>query len=102
MQKHHGGEGRESFPANAQHHETASAPPATSSNMIADLANALRHELQMNNEGGPTTPRGTYESRPGEIRQKNEMLAWSGKFESEHQLSVLFEILFSPGSRLKG
>ena len=54
--QHNGGEGRESFPANSQHHETTAAPSATSSNMIADLANALRQVLQMTNEGGPTAP----------------------------------------------
>ena len=103
--QHHGGERRESFPANAQHHETTAAPSATSSNMIADLGNALRQVLQMTNEGGPTTPTGTYESRPIEINQKSDMLAWSGKFESGqslHQLSVVSEVLFFPGSRLKG
>ena len=51
--------------------------------MIADLANALRQVLQMTNEWEPTAPTGgAYDSRPIEIRQKNEMLAWSGKFEN--------------------
>ena len=57
-------EGRESFPDNAQHHETAPGPSATSSNTIGDLGNALRQVLQMTNEGGPTAPTGTYESDP--------------------------------------
>ena len=94
-----GGEGRESFSANAQH------DGAASSNMVADLANALRQVLQMTNEGGPTAPTGTYASRPIEIRQKVEMLAWTGTFESGqvlHLLSEFFEVLFFPGFRLKG
>ena len=73
--------------------------------MIADLANALRQVLQMTNEGGPTTPTSTYASRPIEIRQKVEMLAWTGTFESGqvlHLLSEFFEVLFFPGFRLKG
>ena len=59
-----GGEGRESFSANAQH------DGAASSNAIAYLANALWQALQMTNEGGPTGSTGTYASRPIEIRQK--------------------------------
>ena len=88
--QHHGGEGRESFPANALHHEAA--PSATSSNMIADLADALRQVLQMTNEGGPTAPTGTYESRPIENRPKNERLAWSGKFESGQSVASAFRV----------
>ena len=94
-----GGEGRESFSANAQH------DGAASSNMVADLVNALRQVLQMTNERGPTAPTGTYASRPIEIRQKVEMLAWTGTFESGqvlHLLSEFFEVLFFPGFRLKG
>ena len=72
--------------ANAQHDEAAS------SNMIADLANALRQVLQMTNEGGPTAPAGTYASRPIEIRQKVEMLAWSGKFESGQSVVSAFRV----------
>ena len=93
--QHHGGDGRESFPANEQHHETtaAAAPSATSSNMIADLANALRQVLQMTNAGGPTAPTAdTYESRPIEIRQKNEMLVWSGKVESGQSVGSAFRV----------
>ena len=104
--QHHGGEGREFFPANAQHNETTAAPSAASSNMIADLVNALRQSLQMINEGGPTAPTaGTYESRPIEIRQKNEMLAWSGKLESGQSVGSAFGVFRGsviPGSRLKG
>ena len=91
----HGGNGREFFPVNEQHHETtaAAAPSETSSNMIADLANALRQVLQMTNEGGPTAPTAeTYESRPIEIRQKNEMFAWSGKFESGQSVGSAFRV----------
>ena len=94
-----GGEGRESFSANAQH------DGAASSNMIADLANALRQALQMTNEGRPTAPTGTYASRPIEIRQKVEMRAWTGTFESGQSVVSAFrvlEILFFPGFRLKG
>ena len=103
--QHHGGEGRESFPANAQHHETTAAPSATSSNMIADLANALRQVLQMTIEGGPTAPAGTYESRPIEIRQKMKCLLGLESLRAGkelHQLSVFSEVMFFPGSRLKG
>ena len=101
--QHYRGEGRESFPANAQHHEAA--PSGTSSNMTADPANTLRQVLQMTNEGGPTAPTGTYEFRPIEIRQKNECLLCleilrEGKVL--HQLSVFSEVMFFPGSRLKG
>ena len=79
-----GGEGRESFLANAQH------DGAASSNAIADLANALRQALQMNNEGGPTGPTGMYASRLREIRQKVEILAWTGKFESGQSVASAF------------
>ena len=88
--QHHGGEGRESFFANVQHNEAA--PSATSSNMIADLANVLPQVLQMTNDGRPTAPRGTYESRPIEIRQKDEMLAWSGWFESGQSVASAFRV----------
>ena len=45
----------------------------------------------MTNEGGPTAPTaGTYKSRPIEIRQKNEMLAWSETFESEQSVGSAF------------
>ena len=81
-----GGEGRESFSANAQQ------DGAASSNAIADLANALRQALQMTNEGGPTGPTGTYASRPIEIRQKVEMLAWTGKFESGQSVASAFRV----------
>ena len=73
-----GGEGRESFSADAHKDGEGTA----SSNVVADLANVLRQALQMANEGGPTAPTGTSTSRPIEIRQKVETLAWSGKFES--------------------
>ena len=91
--QHHGGKGRESFPANAQHHETTAALSATSSIMIAELANALRQVLQMTNEGGPTAPTaGTYASSPIKIRQKKEMLAWSGKVESGKRVGSAFRV----------
>ena len=93
-----GGEGRESFSANAQH-----GGAAASSNAIADLANALRQALQINNQGGPTGHTGTYTSRTIEIRQKIEMLGLeclrAGKVL--HLLSEFFEVLFFPGFRLK-
>ena len=96
--QHHGGEGRESFPANAQHHDTTAASSETSSNMIADLANALRQVLQMTNEGGPTArTAGTYESRPVEIRQEKKMLAWSGKFESGQSVGSAFRVFRGSG-----
>ena len=60
--------------------------------MIADLANALRQVLKMTNEGRPTAPTGTYESRPIEIRQKNKMLAWSGKFDSGQSVGSAFRV----------
>ena len=65
-----GGEGRESFSADAQH-----GGAAASSNAIAELTNAFLQALRMNNEGGAAAPTGTYASRPIEIRQKVEMLA---------------------------
>ena len=80
-----GGEGRESFSANAQH-----GGAAASSNAIADLANALRQALQINNEGGTTVPPGMYASRLREIRQKVEILAWTGKFESGQSVASAF------------
>ena len=83
-----GGEGCESSFANAQHHKAA--PSATSSNTIADLSNALSQVLQMTNEAGPTAPIGTYESRPIELRRKNETFAWSGKFEGEQRVASAF------------
>ena len=46
-----GGEGRESFSANAQH-----GGAAASSNAVAELANALLQALQMAHEGGPIAP----------------------------------------------
>ena len=49
--KGNGGEGRESFSANAQH-----GGAAASSNAVADLANALLQALQMAHEGGPIAP----------------------------------------------
>ena len=83
-----GGEGRESFSANAQQDGAGTA----SSNVVADLANVPRQALQMANEGGPTAPTGTYTSRPIEIRQKVEMLAWSGKFESGQSVVSAFRL----------
>ena len=65
---------------------------AASSNAIADLANALRQALQMTNEGGPTGHTGTYASRPIEIRQKVEMLAWTGKLESGQSVASAFRV----------
>ena len=46
----------------------------------------------MANEGGPTAPTGTYMSRPVEFRQKVEMLAWSGKFESGQSVVSAFRV----------
>ena len=46
----------------------------------------------MNNEGGSTGPTGTYASRPIEIRQKVEMLAWPGKFESGQSVASAFRV----------
>ena len=63
-----------------------------SSNVVADLANVLRQALQMANEGGPTAPTGTYTSRPIEIRQKIEILAWSGKFERGQSVVSAFRV----------
>ena len=74
--------------------------------MVADLANPLRQVLQMTNEGGPTAPTGTYASRSIEIRQKVEMLAWSGKSlragKVLYLISEFFKVLFFPGFWLKG
>ena len=73
--------------------------------MVADLANVLRQALQMANEGGPTAPTGTSTNRPIEIRQKVEMLAWSGKLRAGkvlYLLSEFFEVLFFSGFWLKG
>ena len=46
----------------------------------------------MNNEGGSTGPTGTYASRPIEIRQKVEMLAWTGKFDSGQGVASAFRV----------
>ena len=46
----------------------------------------------MNNEGGPSGPTGTYASRPIEIRQKDEMLAWTGTFESGQSVASAFRV----------
>ena len=83
-----GGEGRESFSADAHQDGAGTA----SSNVVADLANVLRQALRMANEGGPTAPTGTSTSRPIEIRQKVEMLAWSGKFESGQSVISAFRV----------
>ena len=45
-----GGEGRESFSANAQH------DGAASSNVVAEFANVFWQSLQMAHEGGPIAP----------------------------------------------
>ena len=60
--------------------------------MVADLANVLRQALRIANEGGPTSPKGTSTSRPIKIRQKVEMLAWPGKFESGHSVVSTFRV----------
>ena len=87
-----GGEGRESFSADAQH-----GGAAASSNATAELANALQQALRMINEGGAAAPTGTYTSRPIEIRQKVEMLAWTGKFErGQSVVSVSYTHLTLP------
>ena len=87
-----GREGCESSSANAQHHKITAAQSAASSNMIVDLANALRQVLLMTNKGGPIAPTGTYESRPIQIPHKNEMLAWSGTFESGQSVASAFRV----------
>ena len=47
----------------------------------------------MTNEGGPTaSTAGTYESRPIEIRQKIEMLSWSGKVDSGQSVGSAFRV----------
>ena len=83
-----GGEGRESFSADAHQDGAGTAL----SNVVADLANVLRQVLRMANEGGPTAPTGTSTSRPIEIRQKVEMLAWSGTFESGQSVVSAFRV----------
>ena len=83
-----GGEGRESSSADAHQGGAGTA----SSNVVADLANVLRQTLRMANEGGPTAPTGTSTSRSTEIRQKVEMLAWSGKFESGKSVVSAFRV----------
>ena len=82
-----GGEGRESFSADAQH-----GGAAASSNATAELANALQQALRMINEGGAAAPTGTYTSRPIEIRQKVEMLAWAGTFERGQSVVSAFRV----------
>ena len=82
-----GGEGRESFSADAQH-----GGAAASSNAIAELTNAFLQALRMNNEGGAAAPTGTYASRPIEIRQKVEMLAWTGNFERGQSVVSAFRV----------
>ena len=49
-QRRHGGEGRESFSANAQH------DGAASSNAVAEFANVFWQALQMAHEGEPIAP----------------------------------------------
>ena len=90
-----GGEGRESFSADAHQDGAGTA----SSNVFADLANVLRQALRMANEGGPTTPTGTFTSRPTEIRQKVEMLGLDSLRAGKvlYLLSEFFEVLFFPG-----
>ena len=46
----------------------------------------------MANEEGPTAPTRTYTSRPKEIRQKVEMLAWSGEFMSGQSVVPAFRL----------
>ena len=82
-----GGEGRESFSADANRDGAGT----TSSNVVADLV-FLRDTLRMANEGGATAPTGTYPYRPTEIRQKVEMLAWSEKFESGQSVVSAFRL----------
>ena len=69
-----GGEGRDSFSADAQH-----GGAAASSNAFAELANALQQVLRMINEGGAAAPtdmrrRAAHElersGRPGEEREE--------------------------------
>ena len=83
-----GGEGRESFPADANRDGAGTA----SSNAITELTNALLQALRMNNEGGAAAPTGTYTSRPIEIRQKVEMLAWTGNFERGQSVVSAFRV----------
>ena len=83
-----GREGRESFSADAHQDGAGTA----SSNVVADLADVLRQALRMANEGGSTAPTGTSTSRSTEIRQKVEMLAWSGKFESGQSVVSSFRV----------
>ena len=83
-----GGEGRESFSADANRDGAGTA----SSNAIAEFANALQQALRMINEGGAAAPTGTYTSRPIEIRQKVEMLAWTGNFERGQSVVSAFRV----------
>ena len=83
-----GGEGRESFSADANRDGAGTA----SCNAIAEIANALQQVLRMTNEGGTAAPTGTYTSRPIEIRQKVEMLAWTGNFERGQSVVSAFRL----------
>ena len=46
----------------------------------------------MINEGGAAAPTGTYTSRPIEVRQKVEMLAWTGNFERGKSVVSAFRV----------
>ena len=46
----------------------------------------------MTHEGGAAAPTGTYTSRPIEIRQKVEMLAWTGNFERGQSVVSAFRV----------
>ena len=82
------GEGRESFSADANRDGAGTA----SSNAIVELANALLQALRMTNERGAAAPPGTYTSRSIEIRQKVEMLAWTGNFERGQSVVSAFRV----------
>ena len=46
----------------------------------------------MTHVGGAAAPTGTYTSRPVEIRQKVEMLAWTGNFERGQSVVSAFRV----------
>ena len=71
-----GGEGRESFSANAQHDGAGTA----SSNVVAELAEVLRQALQMANERGPTIPTDLLRRAANELEHIDDFHEYADRF----------------------